>query len=229
MDPEYRLRYEGILSFFQDVVATYLETENLAAFQIRPDGRMWIISEITARVTDRLPVWMEKVFVTISPTEVSSLKMYFDYSLANADGKVFADGSSCWSIMDIESGRPVRLSDFIRFVGENSIRHTKNLLPAVTDAAFEEQHRVTAYDLDFNYHLNNIRYVTMALASVPVDVVRHGAMSNLIIRFMRQCFADEILTCRYSSADFTDEVGCSIVNQEGQEVCRVGLNRHSFV
>ena len=56
MDSEYRMTVVAVLSFFQDTVASYLTTRNLAAFDIADNGYLWVLSDYSLDVAEKMPL-----------------------------------------------------------------------------------------------------------------------------------------------------------------------------
>ena len=78
MDARYWLTVDGVMTFHEDAVAKYLTTLNLAAFDLQKDGNTWIITEINMDLKETPALWAQKVEVTVWPSEVSALRVWFE-------------------------------------------------------------------------------------------------------------------------------------------------------
>lgn len=78
MDSEYRMTPQAILNMSQDTIAAYLTTRHIAAFDLQKEGFTWVLSEYTMEMAGALPLWREKIEVTVSPSEISSAKLHID-------------------------------------------------------------------------------------------------------------------------------------------------------
>ncbi|MGN0032749.1 MAG: acyl-[acyl-carrier-protein] thioesterase [Candidatus Limimorpha sp.] len=221
MDSEYRMTVVAILSFFQDTVASYLTTRNIAAFDIADDGYLWVLSDYSLEIVGKMPLWRENIEAVICPSEVSAVKMFFDYYLRNNKGEVFAKGTSRWSIVNVLDGRPVRISEVAAVSGENDVKHPKMVFPPIVNKVMEYKHLTNISDIDFNNHVNNISYIKISLSALPLEIAKSYCLESLSIKFMCQCHINENITCEYDICLDDGRCLCSIVNEQRQEVCRL--------
>lgn len=222
IDPNYRLSTESVMSLFQDAVAAYLTTKHLAAFDLQPEGKTWVIAEYSLEICTDMPIWREEVETVICPTEISTVKAYFDFEIRSHDGQTVVSGSSCWSIVDYETGHTFPLPELIDVKGESEVRHKRNKFPEVGDEAEGFPYLTNISDIDFNKHVNNISYLRIAMSFMPVEYAMTHSVKCLAVKFLRQSFVHEKLICRYEPQ--TSEPGtvtCSIVNGDNLEVCRM--------
>ena len=61
IDPNYRLSLTSALAYFQNSVAAFMTDRHIAAFDIRPEGFLWVISEISMKLSEKSPLWREKL------------------------------------------------------------------------------------------------------------------------------------------------------------------------
>lgn len=222
MDPDYRLTPAAGIAFFQDTVAAYLTTRGLAVFDLQPEGRTWVISDLTLDVCGRLPIWRETVLVKVSPAEITSVKVHFDYEIIDGQGDSVMRGGCCWIPIDLASGKPVRLDEFVDVEGESDVRHPRLHFPDLTEYSLENSHVIDINDMDFNRHMNNIRYLRVALAALPLDYMDRYDIVSVRMKFIRQSFIGETLRCRHQFTDASClERVCSIINTSDEEVCRL--------
>lgn len=223
MDSEYRMTPQSILHLSQDTIAAFLTTRHLAAFDLQKEGFTWVLSEYTIELKGTLPLWREKVEVVISPSEISSVKLFIDYRILNKDRVAVITGTSIWSIINIITGRPEQLSDHCTISGETIARHSRNIVNAVTHSNIEFRYVTNISDIDFNGHVNNVSYLKIALYSIPFEISRNKIIKNLTIKFLRQCFISQDLQCRIEKEDDALSARSSISNEKGEEVCRMSV------
>lgn len=223
MDSEYRMTPQSILHLSQDTIAAFLTTRYLAAFDLQKEGFTWVLSEYSIELKGSLPLWREIVEVEICPSEFSSVKLHIDYRILGKDGTVAVTGTSIWSIINIESGRPEQIADHCTMSGESQIRHPRNIVQAVTRDDLEFRYITNFSDIDFNGHVHNVSYLKIALSAVPFEMSRTTIIKNLTIKFMRQSFINQVLLCRIEKDVEDLSARASISNEENQEVCRISV------
>ena len=221
MDSEYRMTPQAILNMSQDTIAAYLTTRRLAAFDLQKEGFTWVLSEYTMEMTGELPLWREKIVVTVCPSEISSMKLHMDYLVMNKAGESIATGTSIWSIIGISTGRPEMISNHCTICGESVTRHPRNIVKALDRCDLQFHYITNISDIDFNGHVHNVSYLKIALSCIPYELARKMVVKKMTIKFLRQSFINEDLLCRIEKEEQENSALSSISNSEGQEVCRI--------
>ena len=81
-------------------------------------------------------------------------------------------------------------------------------------------HRATRLDLDFNFHVSNRSYVSIALLTMPEEVLASQTLSSLTIHWLRETYLDETLTCRMSRTEDGYYLHM-LTNAEGAVACEL--------
>ena len=223
MDSEYRMTPESILNLSQDTIAAFLTTRHLAAFDLQKEGFTWVLSEYTIDLCGVLPLWRERLEVVVSPSEISSFKLHFDYRILNKDGDTVITGTSIWSIINVQTGRPEQIAEHCRVCGETAVRHPRIVVKAVSHSDIEFKYTTNISDIDFNGHVHNVSYLKIALSVIPLEMSRTKIIKSLTIKFIRQSFIDQVLICSIEKDAEVQSARSSISNEQGQEVCRMSV------
>ena len=158
IDPDYRLKLTSALAYFQDSVAALMADRFIAAFDIRPLGYIWVISEISMTLGENCPLWRERLVSEVKVAELTSTRAYFDFILRRSDGEVYASGTGIWTPVEIATGRPVPIETICELRipdGATGIRHPKLRFGSQGELVFEKEHLTTLGDMDFNKHVGN--------------------------------------------------------------------------
>ena len=227
MDGNYRLTVDGILSYHENTVARYLTSLGLAAFDMQKQDKTWIISEINVEMPGVPAIWTEDVTFTVWISEMSSLRIWFDFVGVEAHtGVVAARGNSCWSLISMSGRKPVACDGLIPeqevvdelVIGPHRRRKPGNMAAEPVESM---DHTINLIDLDFNGHTNNRRYIQMALACFEPGFINAYRPDMLNIRFIHESLmGDTVRTATYPSDDDNTFIGIS-TNGQGQELCRV--------
>ena len=156
MDGNYRLTVDGILSYHENTVARYLTSLGLAAFDMQKQDKTWIISEINVEMPGVPAIWTEDVTFTVWISEMSSLRVWFDFVGVEAHtGVVAARGNSCWSLISMSGRKPVACDGLIPeqevvdelVIGPHRRRKPGNMAAEPVESM---DHTINLIDLDFN-------------------------------------------------------------------------------
>ena len=82
------------------------------------------------------------------------------------------------------------------------------------------EHRATRLDLDFNFHVSNRSYVSIALLTMPDDVLASQTLTSVIVHWLHETYLDETLTCRMSHLEDGSYLH-TLTNAEGVVVCEL--------
>ena len=204
--PLYRVTPNALLMYFQDSFARMMTVHHFAAFDIVKQHRMWVITEVQLDIQPAVTVWSEEFTVELWVSELTSLRIYCDFRIVRKDnGQLIASGTSQWNILNLDTKRLETtefLADKLTVVPELMTgSHKKIRFPKAQAVDMQMEHRATRLDLDFNFHVSNRSYVSIALLTMPDEV-------------------DETLTCRMSRLDDGRYLHM-LTNTEGVVVCEL--------
>ena len=148
-----------------------------------------------------------------------------NFTLCDAAGREFGRAVSQWAMIDLGSRAAVDLS----WVGDAHADAIVDVPPpaekprkirSVTPSERYE-HRVVYSDIDFNRHVNTMRYIEMMLDMLPIERLTDGAPMRLDIHFMKECRYGQTLAV---GAEFRDDGALfEIVSDEGAVAVRAAI------
>lgn len=220
---EYRLRPISAIMYLQDAFARYTATQRMAAYDLFSKNLYWVVAEINMDFAESLPFWSEEIGVNIWFSEVSKLKIYIDYELT-CNGKSFAKGNALWFLINSETKRPARADEIAEkfevcdelVLGE----HKKFVLPESTEVYAKINHTNNLSDIDFNKHVNNKSYINLAEMTAPDEFKRTRRLKNLHIRFNKETFLGDVLTCTTNKTENPNQF-THIIEKDGVSVCDI--------
>lgn len=223
--PLYRLTPNALLMYFQDSFARLMTIHHVAAFDIVKQRRMWVITEVEMDIQPTVIYWSEDFTVELWVSELTPLRIYCDFRILRKDnGQLIASGTSQWNILNLDTKR-LEKTDFI--AGKLTVvpelmtsSHRKVRFPKPQAYDMQMQHRATRLDLDFNFHVSNRSYVSIALMTMPEEMLAKQMLSSLTVHWLHETYLDETLTCRLSVMDD----GCclhTLTNEQETVVCEL--------
>ena len=223
--PLYKLTPNALLMYFQDSFARLMTIHGLAAFDIVKQRRMWVITEVQIDVQPTVTYWSEDFTVELWVSELTSLRIYCDFRIVRKDNeKLIASGTSQWNILNLDTKRlePTDfLADKLTVVPElMTASHKKVRFPKSQSVKMQMDHRATRLDLDFNFHVSNRSYVSIALLTMPDEVLASQILSSLTVHWLHETYLDDTLSCRMSRTDDGSYLH-TLTNSEGVVVCEL--------
>lgn len=200
MDTRYRMTPNAVLLYYQDCWARYMSCLHLAAFDVIKLNRIWVITEFNAWFEEQTALWSDDIDVTVWNSEVGSLRLYAEFRVCRTDGIEVAHGYACWTLLDTETHRLAPLAPIIPQLYElpemTSETHKKRRFPVEGIQLQEIEHRVNPINLDFNGHVNNRTYLSIAMQSADEAFMDAHAIRCLTIHWLKETFLGDTLLCR---------------------------------
>lgn len=143
-----------------------------------------------------------------------------NFTLTDDAGKEFGRAVTQWAMLDLASRTAVDLSGVGREHAEAIVdepsptdkpRKVLSVAPAET-----MQHPVVYSDIDFNRHMNTIRYVELIFDRMPLDLLASQRAVRVDIHFLHECRYGQLLTVGWEQQG--DKWLFSIRNEGGEAV-----------
>ena len=209
MDTRYRITPNAILLYSQDSWAHFMGCLNLAAFDIVKQNLMWVITEFNAWFESDTAYWSDDIEVTVWNSEISALRLYADFRIHKTNGAEIAHGYGCWTLLDTVSHR---------LAPNTLLPHPLPILPEMTTDSHkkirfssegtllqEVEHRVNPINLDFNGHVNNRTYLSIAMQSANEQFMDVHEIRRLTVLWLKESFLGDTLICRLTQLPREEE------------------------
>jgi acyl-ACP thioesterase len=195
-DTSRRLTLPALVQYFEDIAIMNSAAKgfDLAYFDETHTG--WLLLKWDIRI-NRLPLYDETVKVA---TRVHAMKKFLadrEFSLYDATGAEIATGRSNWLFADAVKRRPMRISeDMIAKYDAAALSDAEFIaideVPGITaeEEAGGDVYRtaITAVhsDIDTNRHVNNVRYISWALDTLPPEILHSSVPVSLRVQYKKE-------------------------------------------
>ena len=157
---------------------------------LNADNHSWVLSRMAVEI-DRRPEQYTDYTVATWISDYGRVLSTRNFTLTDAAGREFGRAVTQWAMIDLRSRTAVDLSwvgdahaDAI--VAEPSPAERPRKIREVHPTRTSE-HRVVYSDIDFNRHVNTMRYIEMMLDMLPVELLTLDAPLRLDIHFLHEC------------------------------------------
>ena len=222
----YQITPAALCGYFQESFARYCTMKNLAAFDIIPDNLLWVVSDIHIEFKNQMPFWCEKIRTELWVSEIKKLRMYLDFRIYSGDILV-AQGDSCWFTIDSNTRKPLAIEEFAKKFGFEDEKvfgvHERVILTEKGTLENKRIHKVGLSDLDFNYHVNNLAYVNIALSGVNERYIKENSLQSYLVTYYKESFLhDELEVQLYR--DNNSFIHKFVRQSDGEVVCIIQTN-----
>ena len=236
VDRSDRLTLGAAFSFFQEAAISHAIILGVGRDDMQKNGRAWILSRLSVFMEKR-PSYGDDVIIRSWPRGPEKLFCLRDYDISDSAGKPLVRGRSGWLVLDLEKRRPQRVEEICKNLPLNEGLNALLSGPlglASRDNLVSKGVRQAAYsDIDFNGHVNNVRYVQWIQDVTEPEALDNAAQIRLDINYLGETMPGEkveIFSGVIEAAPSSDDVPKSITNafayegrREGQAVFRAEL------
>lgn len=214
----------ALLDELQMIAWEHASALRVAFAELREQGQMWVLGRIYLELPDDLDV-DRPLTLTTWPVGMDSRAAFREFALA-ADGEIIARATSSWSVLDRMTRQPANIPDVLDghlppTLDPPVLRYPSRVIPKLKAAEGGVDVTVTDDDIDINGHVNNLRYLGWALASLPEEWQRTRRLAAIDIQFRVECFAGDSLRAEWGSLADDHLLHALSKLDSGREVARL--------
>ncbi len=165
-----KLTLNSLINYFQDCSTFHSESIGLGIGKLERDGQAWVLSSWQI-VVDRYPGLFEEIEICTWPYDFKGFYGMRNFCIRDAEGTMLAWANSLWIFMDMNTGRPLKITkeqeEGYRVEERLSMDYAGRKLPMPADARLGEPFVILKHQIDTNNHVNNGQYVEMAGDFLP--------------------------------------------------------------
>ncbi|MBO7573171.1 MAG: hypothetical protein J6T25_00030 [Bacilli bacterium] len=207
VDKRFKLKISAIFRYFQDIAL--LATEDLGVDSISLSKRNidWVITRMSLDVR-RLPDCDEEITVHTYPGKDMAMLYPRYFFVTDSKGEVIIRSASIWALIDNISRKVIVDRDVISKLPGESAEDQLPLpekLSIPEETSFIEKRTIHYSDLDFNSHMNNVRYVELLMDAHDSEFYDSHRLSSLTLNYMKEIKEKEAVDI-YTDASYPETI-----------------------
>lgn len=213
-------RLPVLCSFMQDAAIHHAEHLGLGHTFLGARNLAWVLARQRVRIQS-MPKLNDSIQICTWPSGMDRLFFYRDFEITDGKGNLLLQSSTAFFVIDLEKRTRQSSSVFLeheRPAGPQIFSKKTGRLPACGDVNRGPVIHVGFGDLDFNAHVNNVRYIEWILGSLPLKFHQKHTLHELEANYL----AEALCGHEISVADEAVEPQCRIhdIRSEGRELFR---------
>lgn len=222
IDHTFHLKPLLTASIFHDTFARLSYELEVSAIHLHKTGLSWVLSDMHLEFTGKLPFWRDSYAINVWIRRNQQVRIFSDFTATDIHGNIFARGTGIWLVIDRQTRQPVMRPDiFDKFEVENKAAVPGFRFPILqtgTEVVGQENMRVLFNDLDFNLHLNSVRYLGGAVEALGSRFLLGHKLKTITVKYLKEVLCDEQLLIKATRVEggFSHQ----IINAADEEVCR---------
>ena len=189
----------SILGFLEEVATNHAQEIGLGYHESHNEGYFWVLRSSKFDLK-RLPKLNEEIEVYTWPAGLKGLKALRRFSL-HANGEFLGSGYHYWLMMDIERKKPIIANNFTETMKEMPIKEEDsfklNKIQTPEDMLFSYEKIIMPRDIDWNMHVNNVRYSDIVFNAIPIEVLQKHNILSFHIDYLKECKLNDCLDVFY--------------------------------
>lgn len=174
IDSNGELSLQSVLDYFQDSSTFHSEDLGVGLEYLDKRNMVWLLSGWQI-VVERYPKLGEYIKIFTFPYEFKGFIGFRNFYMEDKEGNKIAYANSIWTLMNLETMKPERISDEMKEKYILSEKLPMEYAPRkieITDRGEQKETIVIKnHHLDTNHHVNNGQYLRIAMDYLPVGTV----------------------------------------------------------
>ncbi len=191
IDRSRKITVSSLVNLMQEAAMQNVIDLKVSFWDLTQSNISWVLMRKNLQIF-RLPALGETIRIVTHPAGFQKIFTFRDYKVYDKNEVLIAQSSSTWLLMNTKKRSIARIPETIRkrgaFDTSDCLPHAHNKLPIVQKPDFQRDYSVNWHDLDFNNHLNNIKYMQWMFESVDYYVNNIGQLDTMDIVYKAECY-----------------------------------------
>jgi len=219
-----KLSIPSIFAMFGDLASEHAPQLGLGSDVLAEKNLFWVAVRTKIKIHKR-PNMTESFTATSWPEAPGRVRCIRYYTISDAT-TLLAEGKTEWAIVDIDSGRPHKLSE----IYPESMEHIPDTVCTEDFSKIPEDFsgcelfgsiKVRSTDIDIGQHMNNAAYIRALFGLFTCAELESMNISDIEINFRAPCYEGETLEVFKRICDDANEFG--IIRPDGKIAATVRI------
>lgn len=195
--------------------------------RLSADGKTWVLSRLAIEMYE-YPNEGEKYYVDTWVEGVTRLFTSRNFRVLDKDMRAIGYARSTWALIDVETRQPADLTTLydgaLAAYGHDAECPIKGVSRARVSATEPTGTFMPLYcDIDYNGHLNSVKYIEHILNELPLDIFRSHTIRRVEVSYSAECFHRERLAIFMDKKEESHEYDVEIRKEGGEVACRAKI------
>lgn len=218
--------YSSMIYYILETAAADADKNHFGVKDLNRDNCTWVVTRVSVEFDQRLDKG-EQLNIDTWVSDVRRMMTVRHMVATDSRGERVARATTQWAVIDLESRKAIDVSKYCE-VYEVSEEDSKNIIDIplrvrpINSPAKSSEHTVNYSDLDFNKHMNTMRYIDLMMDMLPMDILYKGRLARMDMNFVLEARYGDKLTVNMEQLD-DKKTAFEIKNQNDDPICRVVL------
>lgn len=192
---------------------------------LKSNNLFWVLSRMYFQV-EKYPDWQDRITLNTWSAGTDGMYAYREFIVENEEGEVLLRASSAWLILDMETRKIFKLSEFrSTFPKMNDSRACRNPGRIKHDLHSEilRFEPVLFSEIDINQHFNSVKYIERVLDSLGIDFLDRFEPAKLEINYLKEGQAGDRIAATSIQIAENQTLNCLVRESDGADLCAMQI------
>lgn len=209
VDVNNRLKLNTLFNFLQDVASSHADSLNLGYLDLIAHDLGWVLSWAKVKI-EEYPQFGDTIKIRTWPKCRHKLFSIRDFLIYNSTGKILFRVSTAWLLINVKTKRITDIKNLPQAIYYQPEQSALNDFPQKITSEKEKRiffsKTIRYTDLDINQHVNNTRYIELALDCYSSEWHKKNLLDGLTASFTSESFYGDELEIRMASEGFNGKM-----------------------
>lgn len=199
---------------------------------LKSNNLFWVLSRFYMQV-EKYPAWQDTLTLNTWSAGTDGIYAYREFILEDAAGEILLRASSAWLILELDSHRIFRLSEFRdtfpKLSDSKACRNPKRIKPDAHNGELN-YYPVLFSDIDVNQHFNSVKYVERVLDDYGIDFMAGHELAELEVNYLKEGQAVDRVAVTTTQLTENEYLNCLVRESDNADLCalKIGWRKRSW-
>lgn len=177
------------INYFEDLSLNHSNSLDMGIDYLLKNNIAWVVYKWDIKI-NKYAMLGEKLRIRTWAHSVRTFYAYRKFEVINSLGEIIATANSLWFMINTKRRRPCKIQEEIiekfGLTKEDNVPIEFEKLREPTSVTDEKNFVVRYSDIDTNNHVNNVKYISWALETVPEGIISNYKLSGLKINYDKE-------------------------------------------
>lgn len=218
-----RASVASIISYMLNVAGTDAHRKGFGVETLQGHSFTWVLSRLAVDINTQ-PRQYSNIEIDTWVNEFNRLSSTRNFKMRIGED-VIAAGVSQWCMLNMETRQAVDMTQLKDIYERAMVAEPSPITAPARLRDIEPQASVSRpvvySDIDFNRHVNTLRYIDLIFDSLPIELIEKNNGMRLDINFIAEALYGEVLTIGWTSEGNVWQF--EISSDSGKKLCRAKI------
>lgn len=225
VDYSMRITISSLTDLVLSVAGVDAQTKGFGTDVLNADDYSWVLLRMALEY-DKRPLQFTRIRITTWVSDYGRMMSTRNFTLEDENGNEIGRVVTQWCMINLTTRRPVDLTTpavaatYAQYVVDapSPTEPPRRLGPV--EVQTQTSHDVAYSDIDFNRHVNTLRYLDMMLDRLPIELFSQELPMRMDINFLHECRYGQTLAIGHEHSE-----GCDAfeISSDGSPAVRARL------